>query len=447
MTKWGNASVRLRSIAFLLSSLAPFSHNPAIAFAPTIYPSSPSSPAALPTFASDPTIDALMVARGGAPIWFRGPGSSVAIEKLIAILRRAPLDGFPSGPRLADQISTAVRDAQSGDVAAINLADRRLSSAWLAYVAALDGGASELTYADPSLVIKGTRTSVTLMKLASAASLPDHLETVSAVNPVYAGLRDAAWTSLQRTGSTPDQRLLRNLARARALPRTGRFIVVNSATQRLTMVENGRVADSMKVIVGTPKTPTPMLASMIWYVTRNPYWYVPTDLTQRIVAARMQANPNYLNVKNYKVISDFGETPTVLSPKGIDWKAVQAGKTTVYLRQLPGEGNSMGKMKFSFPSETGVYLHDTDLRGLFTKDPRLLSNGCVRLEDAQRLGRWLMGREVTAGTGVPEEHLVLPQGVPVFLTYITAQVENGKLVFAPDVYGRDAERPTIASAS
>lgn len=433
--------MRTRSITVLLGALLlPTISAAAVAGVPEVALPGTASAAPASVLMVDPNVDAFMAARNGAPVWLGAPGSLAAIQKLASILRRAPLDGLPAGPMLAGQVEAMARAPASGDPLASARADRFLSSAWLAYVAALNVNRSELVYADTSLAMRAPSALETLKKLALAPSLADHLDSVAAVNPVYASIRDTAWASMQRRGvTTADPRLLQNLARARALPRSGRFVVVNAATQRLTMVEDGRIADSMKIIVGTSATPTPMLASMIWYATVNPYWYVPTNLTQKIVAVRMQANPDYLNVKHYEVISDFGESPTVLSPKGIDWKAVQAGKTIVYLRQLPGEKNSMGKMKFSFPSDTGVYLHDTDLPGLFAKDPRTLSNGCVRLEDAQRLGRWMMGREVNAVTGAREEHLVLPRGIPVFLTYITARVENGEVAFVHDVYGRDVK--------
>lgn len=416
-------------IALLLPLLAP-----EVRAQPTTAP--PTTAETSPAVTGSPAVDSFMATRSGAPIWLREPGSSVNVAKLVAVLRRAPIDGFASGPQLADQIEAAMKAAPSGDVQATARLDRLLSSAWVDYVTAIGVRSSELVYADPSLPAPPAP-AVILARLASAASLSDHLDAVSVVNPIYAKLRDAAWATVQSSGVMPGPRLMQNLARARALPSSGKFLLVNSATQQLTMVEDGRIVDSMKIIVGTRLTPTPMLASMIWYVTVNPYWYVPTDLTQRIVAVRMQANPKYLTLKNYEVISDFGANPTLLSPTGIDWKAVQAGKRTTYLRQLPGERNSMGKMKFSFPNETGVYLHDTDLRGLFAKETRLLSNGCVRLEDAQRLGRWMMGHEVTPVTGAPEEQMVLPKGIPVFLTYITAKADEGVVTYVPDPYHRD----------
>jgi murein L,D-transpeptidase YcbB/YkuD len=97
----------------------------------------------------------------------------------------------------------------------------------------------------------------------------------------------------------------------------------------------------------------------------------------------------------------------------------------------------MGKMKFRFPSGEDIYLHDTPNKALFAKSQRTLSNGCVRLEDAARLGRWLLGREPIAPSADAEIRQQLPQGVPVYLTYLTAQPNTGGVTYLSDVYGWD----------
>ena len=400
---------------------------------------------------ANPDVDAFMAQRAGAPVWFRAGGGAQAAATLVQILRRSPVDGLSSGPALADTVEAAARDAATGNPQAIARADRTLSAAWLAYVAALKAPLPGFTYSDPSLAPRPQNPVVTLQLAAIAPALAAHLQSVSMVNPIYGPIRDAEWLEMQRSGTTtPDPRALTNLARARILPSSGRYLVVEAATQRLLMIDNGQIADSMKVIVGRPDSPTPMLASTIWYATLNPYWYVPMDLTQKIVAKKMQSPiaKAYWKEKRYEIMSDFGPNPTVLPPSSINWKAVGEGKQTVYLRQLPGPGNSMGKIKFRFPNDIGVYLHDTDLPQLFAQQQRTLSNGCIRLEDAQRLGRWLMGRDpMTMVNGdAPEQHVALPRGVPVYLTYITAKPQGSELTFVPDVYGRDRAARSVASA-
>ena len=88
----------------------------------------------------------------------------------------------------------------------------------------------------------------------------------------------------------------------------------------------------------------------------------------------------------------------MLSPDSVDWKAVAAGETHVYVRQLPGPANSLGQFKFDLPNGDGIYLHDTPKKELFSQDQRNLSHGCVRLEDAPRLARWLLGKDPPAAT-------------------------------------------------
>ena len=97
----------------------------------------------------------------------------------------------------------------------------------------------------------------------------------------------------------------------------------------------------------------------------------------------------------------------------------------------------MGKVKFMFPNDLGIYLHDTPERVLFTKNPRYFSSGCVRLEDAERLGAWLFGKPLVAESDAPEQNVPLPHPVPVYLTYLTAQASDGRVLYLDDAYGRD----------
>jgi murein L,D-transpeptidase YcbB/YkuD len=98
----------------------------------------------------------------------------------------------------------------------------------------------------------------------------------------------------------------------------------------------------------------------------------------------------------------------------------------------------MGDIKFGFPNKYDIYLHDTPWKALFEQADRDLSHGCIRLEDAERLGRWLLERDPQSASSEPEQHVLLPTPVPIYVTYSTAQVKDGQLSFIDDVYGRDA---------
>ena len=381
------------------------------------------------------------------PIWFRGGVPSSAAQQLAAILRRAPFDGFAAGPQLALQVEAAVARASSRAPADIAAAEQTLSSAWVQYVQTLKQPVSGMIYGYDVLKPHGSRADQILLTAAAAPSLEAHLTSVSNVNPIYAQLREAAWQQAQAAGNlTPDPRLIANLQRARALPSGGRYLVVDSATQMLTMYENGRPVDSMKVIVGMPELPTPMIASMIHYVTFNPYWNVPHHLVRKTIAPNvLKQGVGYLKSHGYEIMADWTETSGTVGADTIDWKAVKEGKTQIRVRQKPGGANSMGEMKFRFPSGQDIYLHDTPNKVLFAKSNRALSNGCVRLEDARRLGRFLLGREPVAPSAEPELRVQIPQGVPIFLTYLTAQPSTAGVSYLTDVYGWDRATQQVAS--
>ena len=202
------------------------------------------------------------------------------------------------------------------------------------------------------------------------------------------------------------------------IPVRGRFVLVDAASARLYMMEDGRVRDSMRVIVGKPETPTPALKSAINYETLNPYWHVTADLGKSLIAPNVLKGGNaYLTGRGYEVVSGWGPGARVLSPDSVDWKAVAAGEAQVLVRQRPGPANSLGYFKFDLPDGDGIYLHDTPKKELFAQDARNLSHGCVRLEDAPKLARWLLGRDPPTVT-VPEQHILLPRPVPITISYL-----------------------------
>ena len=401
----------------------------------------PAAPSPFRMFGSagSPDVDAFYASHREAPLWLRDGPNSPAARQLISILQRAPIDGLASGPELAGRAQALISQA-SGDPSTLLAADKQLSSAWVQYVQTIQRPPRGMTYADPWVAPKAQSSAEILRIAAAARSLEAHVRTVSAVNPFYAQLRDAAVSS----GAT-DPRVLGTLERARALPASGRYVVVDAAGARLWMVENGSIADSMKVIVGKPTSQTPMLASVIYYATLNPYWNVPPDLVRKLIAPRvLDQGFGYLKSHSYEVLDGPGEAAQPIAPNKVDWKAIADGRATLRVRQRPGPGNSMGQIKFGFANANDVYLHDTPNKELFAQDARDLSNGCIRLEDAQRLGRWLIGSQPVAASADPEQHLLLPSAVPIYVTYFTAHADGGQLSFVDDPYGRDSTAQMVA---
>jgi murein L,D-transpeptidase YcbB/YkuD len=223
--------------------------------------------------------------------------------------------------------------------------------------------------------------------------------------------------------------------------------MVVAAAARLYMIEDGRIVDSMRVVVGKagPHTQTPMLASTIYYATLNPYWHVSPELVRSLTAKNvLDQGISYLTSRGYQVLADDG-SDRLLDPETVDWRAVADGSLKVRVRQLPGPANSMGEVKFGFPNAYDIYLHDTPVKALFSEDDRDLSHGCIRLENAEALARWMMGRDPEARSDQPELNVPLPTPVPIYITYLTAQAHDGQLSFVNDVYGRDAAAMEVAA--
>ena len=236
--------------------------------------------------------------------------------------------------------------------------------------------------------------------------------------------------------------IILNMERARRLPTaadTDRYILVDAGAARLYMYEDGKVVDTMNVIVGSSQTQTPMMAAELSYIQLNPYWNVPPDLAANLVAKRvLEQGLVYLEEREYQVLSDWTDEATLVDPATVDWQAVADGRVTLRLRRGPGPWNSMGDMKFMIPNAFGIYLHDVPdpEEPMFASDKRWISNGCIRLEDAHRLQKWVFGRPQQP-SGTPEERVDVPDPVPVYITYFTAAPTRDGVAFRPDRYNRD----------
>lgn len=383
--------------------------------------------------------------RNYAPIWYRAGAGDEAIGLLLSVLRRAPVDGMANGPQVAASVEVAVAAARTGDALKQKEAELVLSAAWVDYVQALQRPNNNVIWGDPNLVLKPSHPDRALALAQAAPSLAMHLQSVSSVNTIYARLRDAAVAEAAANGGRASDAVMLNMERARIIPATGKFILVNSAEQRLHMYENGQSVGSMKVVVGDKDKlglPTPIIASTMHYAIANPYWHVPPHLIRSAVAPNAaRQGAAYLKAKGYEVISDFSKSPTILPAASVNWKAVAAGTERVNMRQMPNGENSMGKMKFPFPNREGIFLHDTPRREHFAKANRAISNGCIRVEDYRKLAYWLFGRDVAAIGSEPEQHLSLPRGVPVYVTYLTMVPDASGITKFADRYGWD--RPGV----
>jgi L,D-transpeptidase YcbB len=407
------------------------------------------APAQAPhAIAATQSVDDFYRGRNNYPLWL-APNAGDAAQQLINLLSTANLDGLDPGKYHVAELQQAIETAKTGKRKRVEEADRMLSQAFTAYVADLrqDPGVG-ITYVDAGLKPTPPTPLAALLTATIAPSLPEYVRSMGWMHPIYAELREA----LSAHNYTTDQQretLELNMRRVRVLPAgKQRYVVVNAAQQRLYMYEGGKPVDSMVVVVGKPKWPTPMLAAYIRYAALNPYWYVPSDLAGEDVGQYVvKFGLKYLDEYGYEVVSDWTRDPTIIDPKTIDWKGVVNGSVKdIMIRQKPGPKNFMGRMKFMFPNTFGVYLHDNPRRELFKEASRYFSGGCVRLEDAARLGRWLFGRDLDWQDAGTEEAVPLATPVPVYITYLTAMPDGGSIAYFDDVYGRDMAKMASSGA-
>jgi murein L,D-transpeptidase YcbB/YkuD len=297
---------------------------------------------------------------------------------------------------------------------------------------------ADLRIADPAALEPLPTPGALVQAAAAAPDMQAYLAALGHRHPFYDALADELARLPARDPADPRTAALRaSLERARLLPtaRVGRHILVDAASARLWMFEDGRIVGRMKVIVGKPGSETPLAAGMIRHAIANPYWNVPMDLGQtRVAKAVLENGLAHLEREHLQTMSDWTDAAVPIDPATVDWTAVAAGRAEVRVRQLPGRGNMMGAMKFPFDNPLGIYLHDTPDKAAFRETSRQLSAGCVRLSSWKRLAQWL---GVPGGSGAPEEQLDLPAPVPVYISYLTVDPERPTRAVA-DVYRRDA---------
>jgi murein L,D-transpeptidase YcbB/YkuD len=217
---------------------------------------------------------------------------------------------------------------------------------------------------------------------------------------------------------------------------------VNIANYQLDYLSNRDTLFSTRVIVGKKYHESPIFSSAMSYIVFSPYWNLPTSIVRNEVMPAVRKNPNYIAEKNMEVVTFSGK---YVDPTTVNW----SGKSIPYMvRQKPGEHNSLGLVKFMFPNEHSVYIHDTPARSLFTREDRALSHGCIRIQDPASFAgvllkadkSWTTEKINTAMHQSYEQIVNLDRKIPVVLLYLTFWADSkGQGHFRQDIYDRDEE--------
>lgn len=236
-----------------------------------------------------------------------------------------------------------------------------------------------------------------------------------------------------------------NLARLQNLGSNlgDRYILVNIPGAEIEVVDHGIVVQRHVAVVGKIDRPSPLLDSKVSEINFNPYWHAPESIVRRDIIPKMQEDPDYLAKFKIRIYDASGNE---IPPETVDWNTVDS--TKIFVRQDPGDLNSMGSMKINFPNKHAVYLHDTPGQTLFGENFRFHSSGCVRVQNIRELAAWILEpsgewpRSKIDAVIRSGERLDVPVGnrPELHFAYVTAWVtDDGIVNFRPDVYDRDAQ--------
>ncbi len=258
-------------------------------------------------------------------------------------------------------------------------------------------------------------------------------------------------TALNRTAEERVDQIRLSLERARWIL-TGLeddFVLVNIAGPMTYLRKGGQTVWTSRSITGLPFRKTPVFRDEIEYMEVNPTWTVPQSIFRKDKLPAIRKDRGYLDRGGYSVrrLSDGQTVPA----SSVNWGANNPGVTLV---QRPGPDNALGLIKFMFPNDYAVYLHDTNDRTLFDRNERNLSSGCIRIENPFELANLLMADDPDWSPAQLDDilasgkttRITLPEPMPVLLTYWTAWVEAGEVQFREDIYERDGAVLTALNA-
>jgi murein L,D-transpeptidase YcbB/YkuD len=222
-----------------------------------------------------------------------------------------------------------------------------------------------------------------------------------------------------------------------------RYVWVNLPAFRMQLIDSGQVMMESRVIVGQPKTRSPVLTSSIYNLVTMPQWTVPYSIIFNEMLPKIQKSTEYLRKENLMVVDRYD---SIIPPDSIDWTKLNKKYFPYLLKQRQGDDNSLGVIKFNFQNKYDVYLHDTNARSLFSRQNRAMSHGCIRVQKWDSLAR------VLASTDSIRHHpdsiaqwikrgekrsVTLRNKTPIYIRYFTTDADEGNIRFYEDIYSDD----------
>ena len=215
------------------------------------------------------------------------------------------------------------------------------------------------------------------------------------------------------------------------------YIFVNIPATEASYYRNDFLKLKMRTVVGKQKNQTPLIASYVTNIVTFPHWNVPHSIAVKEILPKVQKNENYLEQHNYSVVNGRGK---VIDDSDLKWKSYTEKNFPYFFRQATGPRNALGVLKFNLENPFSIFLHSNGWQGVFKKDLRFLSHGCIQLEKPLELAKELLPekidiKELKSGKkNTKSKTMALPHKIPVFIIYMPVTVNGTKVTFLKDVY-------------
>lgn len=295
---------------------------------------------------------------------------------------------------------------------------------------------------------------IATMKQLKKQGLKKTLASLRPQHPQYDALRKAL---AKTTDPVKRQLIAANLERWRWLPQEmgSKHILVNQPAYEVYIYKNNRIVDQRRVIIGKTEHASPQFSDKMTYIEFNPQWNIPQSIAVNEYLPKLLKNPNYLKTRGYSLFENWNHGAKELDGRKVKWSKIDPDNPKKFpYRIVQGEGptNALGQVKFLFPNDHAIYLHDTPSKKLFNSKNRAYSHGCIRVHNPLDFARKIFELDgaispskidgvVKAGD---RKSVILKDPMPIHLAYFTTWVgQGGKLEVFKDVYSRD---PVILAA-
>lgn len=405
------------------------------------------------------------------PIWLDDDGKAKPdVEQLIKVLQGSYQDGL-NPERYNLKLITALLQQLNSNASGLDMLqigaklDIALTDAYLSYAREIQNGRVNPVASYPDWGVSRSLIDTAQQFESSLANnqLIAELSRMTPVNPQYLRLKAklaeynhkserAIGSGVSASDLITMKQIILNMDRLRWLPRNlaESYLWVNIPQFELDAINNGQVMFNMPVVVGKDgENKTCSVISSINMVEINPYWGIPRRIATQEYLAKLKANPLYLANKNIRI---YNKNNKEVDPLSIDWSNVNENNFQYTFKQDPGNKNALGKVKFNFPNNCGIYLHDTSAKNVFSRDARSMSHGCIRLGKPLELANYiLVDREHYSAERIDklissDDHsgLKLKQPLPLYIVYQTLLVNgDGSITRYKDIYGIDNVAVTV----